>query len=110
MKNPSPRANVGRPSDACASDSVAHPSREIKVLETLTTDPLTLAAVGTVIATAALLACWVPARRATRVDPVIALRGRLVLDTGLVHDVAPALVPAGGTWNRDGVILYPVVP
>jgi eukaryotic-like serine/threonine-protein kinase len=35
---------------------------------------------------------------------------RLVLDTGLVHDVAPALVAAGGTWNTDGVILYPVVP
>ncbi len=35
---------------------------------------------------------------------------RLVLDTGLVHDLASAPVPAGGTWNADGVILYPVVP
>jgi Tol biopolymer transport system component len=35
---------------------------------------------------------------------------RLVDDTGLVLDVASAPVPAGGTWNADGVILYPVVP
>jgi Tol biopolymer transport system component len=35
---------------------------------------------------------------------------RLVVDTGLVLDVARAPVPAGGTWNADGVILYPVVP
>jgi Tol biopolymer transport system component len=35
---------------------------------------------------------------------------RLVVDTGVVLDVAPAPVPAGGTWNADGVILYPVVP
>ena len=35
---------------------------------------------------------------------------RFVVDTGLVHDVAPALVPAGGTWNADGVLLFPVVP
>ena len=35
---------------------------------------------------------------------------RLVLDTGLVHDIAAAPVPAGGTWNADGVILYPLVP
>lgn len=35
---------------------------------------------------------------------------RLVVDTGIVHDVAPAPVPAGGTWNADGVILFPVVP
>jgi predicted permease len=38
------------------------------------TDPLTLAAVVLVIALAGLCACYLPARRATRVDPVIALR------------------------------------
>lgn len=44
------------------------------LFETNARDPLTLAAVALILAFVALIACWLPARRATRVDPMIALR------------------------------------
>ncbi len=51
-------------------------SRSIRALlfEVSATDPITLSSVSLLLAGIALLACYIPARRATRIDPIVALR------------------------------------
>jgi len=38
-------------------------------------DPMTIGGVGVVLVSVAALASWIPARRAARVDPLVAMRG-----------------------------------
>lgn len=46
------------------------------LFEVSLSDPLTLGVVAVLVVAVSLLACWTPARRASRVDPVIALRAQ----------------------------------
>jgi ABC-type lipoprotein release transport system permease subunit len=44
------------------------------LFEVRPTDPMTFTVIALLLIAVALLACWIPARRAARVDPMVALR------------------------------------
>lgn len=63
---------IGLALGLAASLAVAHLLRS--TIEVSATDPLTYIGVSSVLVVVALLACYIPARRATRVEPMQALR------------------------------------
>ena len=66
-------ALIGVASGLAASWALTRSLRSL-LFEVSPTDPVTFAAVAVLLMLVAIMACWIPARRAMRVDPMVALR------------------------------------
>ena len=64
---------VGMVLGLCAGVAGGHAARSL-LFGLTPADPVTLLAAVAILGGVALLACWIPARRAARVDPLVALR------------------------------------
>ena len=64
---------IGLAIGLCGSFALAQVLRS-QLVSVDAADPIALAASAALLTVAAALGCWIPARRATRVDPVVALR------------------------------------
>jgi ABC-type antimicrobial peptide transport system permease subunit len=67
-------ATVGLVAGTAATVWLAAPALRQQLYETRTTDPLLLLPPVILISAIALLASWIPSRRATQIDPAITLR------------------------------------
>jgi predicted permease len=59
----------------CAGAALATRAAESLLFGVAATDPSTFAVMAALLIGVVLLACWLPARRAARTDPIVALRG-----------------------------------
>jgi len=59
----------------CAGAAIATRAAESLLFDVAATDPSTFAVMAALLIGAVLLACWLPAWRAARTDPIVALRG-----------------------------------
>ena len=66
-------AAVGVVIGLLASFALSHLIKNL-LFDITANDPLTFTAVAVMLTLVTLLACWIPARRATKIDPMIALR------------------------------------
>jgi putative ABC transport system permease protein len=65
---------AGLAAGSVATIFVAAPLVQAQLSETIARDPMLLGAAVTVVAGIAVLASWLPARRAAAIDPAVTLR------------------------------------